>query len=239
VDEDPGRSYRPIDLARRAGLSASQIRNYERFGFLPPAERASSGHRRYGRHHLAALQVSCRLIDAFGWPSALQAMRAAHHGDPVAALAVADERHAHVHQQRLQVRQTLDALAEIQARDPHSIERFHGGSVAIGNAAVSVGATTTAIRYWESRGLIQPERTPQGRRRYSRRQLQQLQLVKLLRDIDYDFDTIRSVVKDLADPHGTQARAALDERQDLVNRSSRATADATRVLLDYLETTTG
>ncbi|MFD7597193.1 MerR family DNA-binding transcriptional regulator [Kitasatospora sp. NPDC059812] len=34
---------RPSDLARGHGLSAQAVRNYERDGFLPPAERTASG----------------------------------------------------------------------------------------------------------------------------------------------------------------------------------------------------
>lgn len=33
--EDIGRTYRPVELGRLVGLSASQIRNYERLGFIP------------------------------------------------------------------------------------------------------------------------------------------------------------------------------------------------------------
>ena len=41
--------------ARATGLSAKQIRDYEKAGLLPPAERAANGYRRYGSGDLARL----------------------------------------------------------------------------------------------------------------------------------------------------------------------------------------
>ena len=53
-------ALRPIDLARVAGLSPQSVRNYERWGFLPPAGRGPGGHRRYGPRHLQAVQAARR-----------------------------------------------------------------------------------------------------------------------------------------------------------------------------------
>ncbi|WP_037676124.1 MerR family DNA-binding transcriptional regulator, partial [Streptomyces afghaniensis] len=39
------RRLRPVDLARLAGVSTQQIRNYEDAGVLPPAARTESGYR--------------------------------------------------------------------------------------------------------------------------------------------------------------------------------------------------
>ncbi|NEE23175.1 MerR family DNA-binding transcriptional regulator, partial [Streptomyces sp. SID7499] len=39
---------RPIDLARRHGLSTQAVRNYEAAGILPAAGRTAHGYRTYG-----------------------------------------------------------------------------------------------------------------------------------------------------------------------------------------------
>ncbi len=44
-------------LARRYGVSAESIRNWERQGLIPPARRTPGGHRRYGLEHQRALDA--------------------------------------------------------------------------------------------------------------------------------------------------------------------------------------
>ncbi|MFD2352022.1 MerR family DNA-binding transcriptional regulator [Nonomuraea ferruginea] len=46
---------RPIDLARAAGLSTQQIRNYADDGVLPPTPRTPAGYRRFDARHRQAL----------------------------------------------------------------------------------------------------------------------------------------------------------------------------------------
>lgn len=235
--EDLERSYRPVVLARVVGLSASQVRNYERFGFLPPARRTDSGHRRFGEPHLAALMVARCLQGGYGWQRALDAMQAVHDGDSARAFAVADERHAYVHDQREQVTTAVAALAAAHHQTATVLGlRVHGGrTVSIGQASAALGVNASALRYWESRGLLVAIRAPNGRRRYDRRLLQRIQLIKLLRDIDYGFDTIAAVVDDLTDPAAPRARRALEERRERIELASRATAQATSALVTYIE----
>lgn len=46
---------RPIDLARAAGISTQQVRNYADTGILPPVLRTSTGYRRFDAEHRRAL----------------------------------------------------------------------------------------------------------------------------------------------------------------------------------------
>lgn len=237
VLEESDRTYRPVDLARAVGLSPAQIRNYEQFGFIPPADRTPTGYRIYTDRHLNALHAARTVQTGYGWQRALDAMQAIHAGDHAAALAVADERHAALHTQRAQVTQAIAGLASAQ-RDVGTVLGLRiprGHTISIGQAATALGVNTSAIRYWETRGVIQPDRSPNGRRRYDNRQLQHLQLIKLLRDINYRFDAIATVVDNLTDPTGTRATRALEERRQRINTASTNTAKATRTLLDYIE----
>jgi DNA-binding transcriptional MerR regulator len=236
ADEETA-SYRPVDLARTVGLSPSQIRNYERDGFLPPSHRTTSGHRRYNDSHVAALQVSRCLIDGFGWQSAREAMSSVHAGRAADALAVADGRHAVIKDQRMQVAEALAALdaTRKQIRVLSGLSFYQGRTVAIGEAAKAIGVNSSAIRYWESRGVLAPGRTANDRRAFDLRLLQQLQLIKILRDINYNFDSIRSVVNDLDNPTNAKAKAALEERSRRIDQASRKCAKATGALIKYIE----
>lgn len=230
-------SYRPIDLARMIGLSPSQIRNYERDGFLPPAGRTNSGHRRYDASHVTALQVSRCLIDGFGWQSACAAMSAVHAGRVSEALAVADERHARIRDQRAQVTEAIEALdaTRRQIRLFSGLSFYKGKTVTIGEAAKAIGVNPSAIRYWESRGVLSPGRSADHRRTFDMRLLQQVQLIKILRDINYNFDSIRSVVNDLDNPTNAKAKTALEERLHRIDQTSRKCAKATGELINYIE----
>lgn len=234
---EPAASYRPIDLARMIGLSASQIRNYERDGFLPPASRTNSGYRRYDETHVTALHVSRTLIDGFGWQPARHAMSAVHDGRMNDALAVADERHARIKDQRAQVGQAIAALdaARQQIRTLSGLSFYRRKTVTIGEAAKAIGVNPSAIRYWESRGILAPDRSANQRRTFDIRLLQQVQLIKILRDINYSFDSISSVINDLDNPTNTKAKAALEERLRRIDHTSRKCAKATGALINYIE----
>src|SRR5262245_13047343 len=94
---------RITDLARSAGLSVQQIRNYVALGLLPPVQRASNGYRMFTAEHAEALKVARTLIAGYGWQTALTVLQAVHNDDPAGALAAADRSHAELHHERSQV----------------------------------------------------------------------------------------------------------------------------------------
>lgn len=73
--------YRPADLAREHGISAQAVRNYERDGLLPAAERTPSGYRvrdaelahllRRGGYLLADIALVLAQVREAGGPEAL------------------------------------------------------------------------------------------------------------------------------------------------------------------------
>src|SRR5579863_5546754 len=103
-------ALRTIDLARAAGISVQQVRNYESLGLLPAAERSKSGYRLYTQRHLAALKTARSMVGGYGWQRTSAIMQALHRGDLSAALATIDTRHAELASKRLQVEQALAAL---------------------------------------------------------------------------------------------------------------------------------
>lgn len=81
---------RPSDLARGHGISTQAVRNYERDGFLPPAERTASGYRIYTEVHAAALDAYLSLVAAYGHATGGRIMTALHRGGLDDALTVID-----------------------------------------------------------------------------------------------------------------------------------------------------
>ncbi|MCC3764816.1 MerR family DNA-binding transcriptional regulator [Glycomyces sp. TRM65418] len=97
---------RPSDLAREHGLSTQAVRNYERDGCLPPAERTRSGYRVYTEVHAAALRAFLALVRAYGHATAVEVMHAVHDDDLDAALMIIDRGH----EQLLRDRSTLESV---------------------------------------------------------------------------------------------------------------------------------
>lgn len=85
---------RPADLARAHGISAQAVRNYERAGLLPSAQRTAHGYRVYSAVHAGALNAYLALVPAYGHAAARTIMWAVHRGDLDAAFQAIDAGHA-------------------------------------------------------------------------------------------------------------------------------------------------
>lgn len=66
----------------------------------------------------------------------------------------------------------------------------------IGELAGHTGLTVKTIRFYSDRGVVEPtDRSPGGYRRYGAEAVARLELVRTLRDLGLDLDTIRKVVE--------------------------------------------
>ena len=223
------------ELARAVGLSVQQVRNYEAFGFLPPAERGANGYRQYTAQHLAALETARQLMAGYGWQHALEVMQAVHRDDLDAALALVDARHAERDQTRRQIDQTLAALRVATGQRVAWARVRDDKGIGIHEAAKRVGVRVSAIRYWEERGLLQPPRDSRNRyRRYDEHQLHRLQIIALLRGADYSFERIRAVLDDLDAGKPELAVEVFARRRLEVMRASRTGVEATVAFWRYV-----
>ena len=225
---------RTVDLAREAGLSAQQVRNYEAWGFLPKAERSASGYRLYTDQHRQALQTARTLIAGYGWQPARSVMQAVHEGDLDRALVIADTRHAELDRARKEVDRTREALRTLAVHGGLPAQRRSPRPLRIGEAATLVGVRVSALRFWEQQGLLQPERDREsGYRLYDERQVRRLRVVALLRQAGYSVDAIRLVLDDVAAGWPHSALKAVERRREDVAAASRACAQATAALWQY------
>lgn len=65
----------------------------------------------------------------------------------------------------------------------------------IGEVARSVGLETSAIRYYETHGIVpEPERTPAGYRDYDKSDVDLLRFVRRLRSLELPLDDVREIV---------------------------------------------
>lgn len=227
------RRLRSVDLARLAGVSTQQIRNYEEAGVLPPAGRTASGYRVFHEAHRRALLAFRALLRGYGPVTAARIMRAVHAGDVPGALALVDAAHAALHEERLSLgaaRRSLEALAR---EDPGPPPR---AGLRIGEVAGLLGVRTSALRVWEAAGLLAPRRERgTGYRVYDPADVRDARLVHALRRSHHPLDRIRPVLEELRRAGGSDAlRSALTAREEALTSRTRAMLEGAGSLHGYL-----
>ena len=227
---------RTIDLARAAGVSVQQVRNFEGYGFIPAVERSPSGYRRYSRRHLVALTTARRLIGGYGWQRAREIMGAVHGGALAEALALIDARHAELDRTRAQLAQTLATLDLLATRLAPDAGAQIPRRLRVGAAARLVGVRVSALRFWEGQQLLHPVREPGSKYRlYDERQLRRLRIVALLRQSHHDFATIHATLDELEAGRPGRAVAAVERRREELAATSWRCLGALAALHAYLE----
>lgn len=231
-----GAGLRPIDLARTAGLSTQQIRNYADAGILPAAQRTRSGYRMLHTGHRAALETYRVLARGHGVPSARAIMQAVHAEDVPNALALADSCHAALHEERRSLEAAGEALEAVAQQPPEAWELPRSGTLRIGEVAARLGVRTSALRVWESAGLLAPRRERgTAYRSFSPSDVRDAQLVRMLRQGRYPLPQIRSILDGLHRTGGSSAlREAMTERRAALTRRSAAILEGAAQLHRYL-----
>lgn len=221
---------RITELARSAGLSVQQIRNYVSLGVLPPADRAANGYRVFTARHAEALATARVLIAGHGWQTAVAVLHAVHHDDPDTALALVDRSHGDLDRERVHVRSMLEAL---DGELPQRIRVTR--PVRVADAAALAGTSPSALRLWERRGLLSPVRDrATGYRLYDRAQLVRAAVVALLRRHGYPLPAVGEVMAAMVAGDPARTREALASRQNDLNRASVARARGTAALYAYM-----
>ncbi|MFF8281648.1 MerR family transcriptional regulator [Streptomyces albus] len=234
-DSARGGRLRSVDLARAAGISTQQVRNYEEAGVLPPAARTESGYRTFTPRHRAALLLYRCLVPGFGLVAAQRMMRALHEGEVTQVLALVEEGHAAQHRQRCSLGAASEALTAVARQAPEETARPRT-TLRIGELAHQLGVRPSALRVWESAGLLVPRREPgTGYRRFGPAEIRDARLVALLRQSRYPLPQIRPVLDGLRRTGSTEAlRAALARREEELTATTRAMLEGAGQLHAYL-----
>jgi DNA-binding transcriptional MerR regulator len=210
---------RTAELGCLVGYSTQQVRDLERLGIIPPAEREGNGYRRYGEQHLIALRAYRALAASIGPVPARQLMPRLRNGSVDEAAETIDELHSTIASARARVREARRALDGV-LRDVGDVfdER---DAMTISELAHALGVRTSAIRHWEHEGLVTPARDPRRNRRYESNAIADARLVAALRSAGYPIPAIAQVLDQLR-THGmtSDAQQLLDARlADLTRRS--------------------
>ncbi|MGI8405089.1 MAG: MerR family transcriptional regulator [Thermomicrobiales bacterium] len=229
--------YRPIDLARRAGIGSSSVRSYERLGFLPPAERSPAGHRIYRLRHALAMDASRALIQGYGWETARHIMQAVHQSEIVVALRIIDVHHAEIERARKDASTLASGLRDlIQYEEKSSSAEVRRFPIRIGELAAMIGVRESAIRFWEAEGLLQPRRDAMNHYRlFNEVDVRTVRVVSLLRAAGYGFTDIRIMLQELQQATPDAALDAISRRERSLDETSWNCLKGSALLWTYLE----
>lgn len=225
-----GEHLRPVHLAREHGLSTQAIRNYEAADILPEAERTPYGYRIYTPRHAQALRAFLALVPGHGHHTATLIMQAINQGATEDALALIDESHA----QLLDDRRTLQAVeAALGDLSPVPQER---GDTFVGPLARRLGIRPATLRKWERVGLVQPRRDPHtGYRVYSAADVRDALLVHQLRRGGYLLDQIAPLITQVHSAGGIEPlKPMLADWHARLSARSRAMLNGAAALDSYL-----
>jgi DNA-binding transcriptional MerR regulator len=193
---------KPADLAREHGLSTQAVRNYERNGFIPPAERTDSGYRIYTEVHAAALRAYLALIPAYGYAAGARIMTALLADDLDDVLTVIDRGHHQLLRDRetlAAVRKAVDHLTTESDLPPSGPD-----TRTIGELAHQLRVTPATLRNWEEAGILTPTRDrATGYRVFDASDIRDAELAHLLRRGGYPLDRISTVVDQIRTAGGT------------------------------------
>jgi DNA-binding transcriptional MerR regulator len=241
------RAMRGIVLAREAGISVQQVRNYEQAGLLPTATRSAAGYREFDESHRRALTSARELVGAYGWDDAVTIMAAVHRGDLATAVACIDHAHAQLDHERDRIQQALQAFEVVVTHpldaDPRMAAALdqmtrQGTPLRIGQLADLLGVRTSTLRFWERAGLIRPSREQAtGYRAFDVAAARDAHLVRLLREGNFPMTIIRAALDEMhSSPDGRPERvgAELNRRKSQLHQRSWARLRADATLITYL-----
>ncbi|GGR31287.1 MerR family transcriptional regulator [Agromyces mediolanus] len=226
---------RTAELARAAGYSDQQVRDLERLGVIPPAARSANGYRSYTGAHLVALRAYRALARAIG-PVAARGALAELRTRPIAeAAALVDELHAGLARERERVLAARGGLAAIGSADASAAGA--GGAMSITELASALDVRSSTLRYWETEGLLHPDRVGSvAARSYSAAQILVARVVAALREGGAGIPAIRSVVATLGEESGVAAaERSLDARLDALAERSVMLLRASGALAELLD----
>lgn len=219
-------------LGRRAGYSTQQVRDLERLGVIPRAERGSNGYRRYGTRHETALRAYRAMAAAIGPVPARRLMPALIDAPVEEAAERIDGLHADLAVERARVREALRGLDA--AVDEADDDFDDDDAMAIGELAQALGVRPSALRHWEREGLVHPVRGAASARSYGSEAITEARVAAALRAGGYGIPAISRILDQVRSHDTDEVHRILTERLDALTRRSVALLAAAGGLHDLL-----
>ncbi|MFK3671392.1 MerR family transcriptional regulator [Leifsonia aquatica] len=213
-------------VATASGYSRQQIRDLERLGVIPPAERAPNGYRSFGATHIRALRVYRGVAAAVGPVEARRVLREAWTLPLPDAAVLLGALHVGLAREREQAEAALRALRTIRS-EGHGRTQPDDVAFTIAELADALGVRASTLRFWEQEGLVAPDRvTSRGARSYPPAAVREARIVAALRAAGYRIPAVRSTIDAI------RRSARLDDPERSLVQRIEALAQRTLALLE-------
>jgi DNA-binding transcriptional MerR regulator len=143
-------SIRPVDIARKLGISTTTLRKYEEFGLVPPVPRSAAGYRMYTHEHLAYFACARDMLPAFSTSEILKIFRPVMVKEIDMALWMANKAQSDLYGEKMIAGKIVKNLL----LKNESKYQASGKKWTIHDISRETGVPETAIRYWDKVGLI-------------------------------------------------------------------------------------
>ena len=212
-------TFTTVQVGRLVGYSTQQVRDLERLGVIPAAERGANGYRRYRMPHATALRAYRAMAAALGPVPARRLMPDLVEGAAESAAERIDDLHADLSRERSRVREALRGLdATVAEADDVFTE---DDAMTIGELAQALGIRPSALRHWEREGLVHPLRGAASIRSYGSVAITEARVAAALRSGGYGIPAISRILDEVR-THGRTGevqRILMERLVDLTRRS--------------------
>lgn len=170
---------RPIDVARKLGVSTTTLRKYEELGLIPPVTRSQAGYRLYTEEHAAYFICIREMLPGFKLTRILKILREVMAKNINTALWMVNLDQAGLHREK-QVYEHI--IRKLVRRKKRSFNRL----LTISEVSRKTGVPATTIRHWDNVGLISSKRCVEnGYRLFTAEHIQQILMIYALKTALY------------------------------------------------------
>lgn len=238
-EDEPPRHMNTAAVAAASGYSVQQVRDLEAQGVIPAATRSANGYRRFSAAHVRALRAYRGLAEAIGPVDAREAMRDLRTLPPGQGAALICGFHARLDDEREQALAARHALETIRSEATTEAEPVESDSMTITELSQALGVRASTLRFWETAGLVAPERvaTRAGTaRRYPLTAIREARITAALRAGGYRIPDVRTAITAVRELNEvSQTITALEARLADIARRMLALLRAGTLLAGIIE----
>ena len=217
-------TIRPIDIARKLGISTTSLRKYEELGLLPPVSRSEAGYRIFTPQHIAYFVCIREMTVGFSLNRVSKMLKEVQAKKIDAALWLANQAQADLHQEK-NIAHKIE-LNLFQSNPPPSGSEAQ--SMTIHQVSRETGVPATTIRYWERVGLLSVERARENNYRlFTAAHIRQILTIYALKlsiysnSHQHSIERVKEALKEF-DPNDTDRLAAIiSDLEQYLNRTNR------------------
>lgn len=226
--------YTPAQLAKRLNVSTTTLRRYEDQGLLPPVPRTGSQRRIYHEVHLRAFAAIRVLLKGYDFAVVYESMRRIRGGNATEALWLINRQLHGIQEEKQRVEAMMDMIGRADLTRYNDLKLPE--TMSIGEVAQIAGVNASAIRHWESEGLIRSERHPEnGYRLFSPGELRKIIVISSLRKTVFAIELMRQLLQDLDTHSLTSVERSFRLALTRLNLRLKLQFEGIAALMSYLE----